>query len=152
LRFILQEDMTTYAEGLLVGFSPNAGEICMVRLRRPMDSSPYWYRGACLQVVDEDGCKNYFMILVDFGDVVVVDHSDLRRIPKRFVDFCPFVAQQAILKDVQNLDVSDALAQRVAELLPLYSKVECKVVDRDGAAYVIDIPSVSSVLRSEGLI
>jgi tudor domain-containing protein 1/4/6/7 len=144
--------MTTYAEGLLVGFSPNAGEICMVRFSRPMDSSPYWYRGACLQVVEEDGSKNYFMILVDFGNYAMVDHTDLRRIPKRFVNFCPFVAQQAVLKDVQNLDVSDALAERVAELLPLYSKVECKVVDREGPAYIIDIPSVSSVLRSEGLI
>ena len=144
--------MTTYAEGLIVGFSPNVSEISMVRFRRPMDSSPYWYRGACLQVVDEDNSKIYFMLLVDFGDMAIVDCADLRRIPKRFVDFCPFVAQQAILKDVQNLDVSEALAQRVAELLPLYCKVECKVVDRDGVAYVIDIPSVSSVLRSEGLI
>ena len=152
LRWILQEDMTTYAEGLIVGFSPNVSEISMVRFKRPMDSSPYWYRGACLQVVDEDNSKIYFMLLVDFGDMAIVDCADLRRIPKRFVDFCPFVAQQAILKDVQNLDVSEALAQRVAELLPLYCKVECKVVDRDGVAYVIDIPSVSSVLRSEGLI
>ena len=112
-----------------------------------------WYRGACLQIISDGSTNSFEFILVDFGSIVTCSAEDVRRIPKRFVDGHPFVAQHAILKGCEHMEVvSEILAKRVAELLPINAPVEVKVESRTDLAFVVDIPSVYSVLKSESLL
>ena len=112
-----------------------------------------WYRGACLQIISDGSTNSFEFILVDFGSIVTCSAEDVRRIPKRFVECLPYIAQHAILKGCENIsEVSENLAKRVAELLPVNTIVEVKVENRADTSYIVDIPSVYSVLKAEGLL
>ena len=141
--------MTQYATSVALGHTPTEGEICIVRSLEDGD----WYRGACVQVISGGSTNSFQFLLVDFGSVITCFADDVRRIPKRFVDGHPFVAQHAILKGCEHMEViSEILAKRVAELLPINAPVEVKVESRTDLAFVVDIPSVYSVLKSESLL
>ena len=141
-------EMAEYAKSVL-GHSPVVGEICIVRSIEENN----WFRGACLKRIEGGSTPTFEFALVDFGDVIQVFPDDIRRIPKRFVDVLPYVAQAVILKGCENMEeVGPNLIKRVKELLPINSHVDVNVKIMDSNLYIVDIPSVSSVLKNEGLI
>ncbi len=146
--------MTKYANSQMVGFAPTEGEICLLRLASPSSDAVTWRRAACLESTEQMGVKSFYLILVDSGEMVAgAEVSDLRRIPKRFVEGCPYLAHHAILRPTQHLEVISApLMERTAQLLPDGCEVDAEIVGRDAAAYVVEIPSVTNLLRAESLL
>ena len=137
--------MAEYASSLVLGHTPIEGEVCIVR---SMEDEG-WYRGACLQTAS----NSFQFLLVDFGSMVTCFTDDVRRMPKRFVECLPYVAQHAILKGCENIpEIGEDLAKRVTELLPVNALVEVKVENKADTSYVVDIPSVYSVLKAECLL
>jgi len=139
--------MSRYSEEILFGYTPVNGEICIVQ--SPKDGR--WCRAAVLQPTD---CNSVFLVfLVDYGEVLSIPVENMRRIPKRFVDCIPYIAHQAELNVCQGITkMDDKLRARVSALLPTNSRVSVRVVARSDVAYVVEIPSVSKVLREEGLV
>lgn len=140
--------MGRYASGIQLGYLPGVNEICMAR----SPSNGLWHRAACLMQVECYGSvSNCHVILVDRGSVELLDIADIRRIPRRFVDFCPFIAHQALIKELSAVEtVDDKLADRIRELLPAGSRVETSVIGREDAAYVVSIPQVTKMMIEEG--
>ena len=138
--------MCRYAEGIAGGHIPAETEICIVK--SPNDG--LWYRAAALQA--EANSSSFLCILVDYGQMLSVGVGDVRRIPKRFVELMPYVAQQAVLNDVKDGDVDEKLGARICSLLPENSFVSARVVGRSDLLYVVDIPSVGKILLQEGLL
>jgi len=145
----LQEDMRRYSEGILLAYVPKEGEICIVRSSK----DKLWYRAA---VLEPTSCPTELMcILVDYGTIIIVASEHIRKIPKRFVDYLPFVAQQAVLKELQHIapeDVDKKLVARISALLPEKSFITARVVGRNDHMYVVEIPSISKILLDEGLL
>ena len=149
--------MTSYAESQLVDFNPSEGEMCLLRRAPSLPSksaTPDWFRAACLRVSEDKDVKSFLLILVDSGEVVEdASVCDLRRIPKRFVTWCPYLAHHAILRPTLHMEnVSLQLMERTAQLLSPGSEVDAIIVERNGPAYVVDIDSVTNVLHSESLL
>lgn len=143
----LQVDLATYAESVSRGFTPQSGEICIIR----SSEDGHWYRAACLETQP----PVFLCYMVDYGKVLPVCFENIRRIPKRFVSFLPYQAATCVLKEMANVEpenISEKVVARVAELLPENKVVDATVVSFDGDVYVVDIPTVSSVLKKEGLI
>jgi hypothetical protein len=141
--------MAEYASSVVLGHTPAEGEICIVR---SMEDDG-WYRGTCLQVFSGGSTNSFQFLQVDFGSIITCFADDVRRIPKRFVESLPYVAQHAILKGCENItEISENLVRRSKELLPVNAPVEVKVESRFDTSYIVDIPSVYSVLKAEGLL
>lgn len=131
-----------YADGVSMGHTPGEGEICLVQ------SEGAWYRAACLDLNDP-----HLVLLVDYGKMMHARSADIRRIPKRFVAGLPFLASHSILKGFENEEEpASNVSARVSQLLPFGEVVDVTFIRRDGDAIVLDIPAVSAVLKSEGLI
>lgn len=139
--------MCCYCEETLVGYTPIENEICIVK--SPNDG--LWYRAAAASQATENPSV-FFCILVDYGQILEVGVQDIRRIPKRFVDYLPYIAQQAVLKEVKDVDIGERLDVRIRSLLPENSVVSARVVDRSDLLYIVDIPSVSKILKEERLL
>ena len=139
--------MTTYGQTLVVGHSPSLNEICMVR------DSDCWHRAACIQA---GATEQAMVVLVDSGETQCKVVTDILRIPKRFVDWCPFMANLSILNELRdNLESphNEKMRAIAAELLPPGSCVSLQIVAReaDGTVYV-DMPHLSTALKANGFI
>lgn len=121
-------------------------EVCIVK--SPKDG--LWYRAAVLRATDRPSVL--LCILVDYGQMLAVAVKDIRRIPKRFVDYMPYMVQQAVLSQVKDGHIDEKLGARICSLLPDNSFVPVRVVARNDLLYVVDIPSVSKILLEEGLL
>jgi len=144
----LQEDMRRYSEGIIIGYCPIEGEICIVK--SPKDGR--WYRAAVLQTTDS---PVVLCVLVDYGRIQTIAVEHIRKIPNRFINYIPFAAQQAVineLKDIAPGDMNEKLAARVSALLPHNSFVTTRVVGRNDPLYVVEIPSITNILLEEGLL
>lgn len=149
--------MASYGGGAALGHLPKVGEICLVFSKVEDGEKMAWYRAVCLDIISSDslGGRRFLCLQVDYGRIVAADVSDIRRIPKRLVHHLPYVAQQAVLLGCDGMEaIPDALAARVAELLPEGSCVEARVVGRQSESelLIVDVPSVSSALRQEGML
>lgn len=139
--------MRRYSEGIIIGHTPMEGEVCIVK--SPEDG--LWYRAAVLQATD----YSWLCILIDYGQILTISSEHIRRIPKRFVDYMPFVAQRAMLnelKDIAPEKIDERLVTRISTLLPENSFVSVRVVGQQDLAYVVEIPSVTKILLDEGLL
>ena len=145
IAFASQEEMCSYSEEILTGHTPVCNEVCIIK--SPVDG--LWYRAAMLSAQGSE----FAFILVDYGQLLSVAVGDIRRIPKRFVDSVPYIAQPAMLNEVRHvLELDDQLGARISALLPENSFVPLRVVSRNGRVYAVDIPSVSKILLEEGLL
>lgn len=108
-----------------------------------------------MEVVNEAAGKLYFCIQVDCGKLHYIDVTQIRRIPKRFVDYLPYLAQQTILEGTETLQVVETnLAHRFSELLPEGSIVTVTSAKRceGDEMYIVRLPEISATLTSEGLL
>lgn len=146
--------MAAYKGGTSFGHTPKVGEVCLVLSPLLVEDEEgegklVWYRAACLYMIESD---SYLCILVDYGRIVAVDSICIRRIPKRLVHFLPFVAQQAVLLGLEEGDVTEELVQRFKQLVPDGCQIEARVCKKEGEGYVIELPSIASILLQEGLL
>lgn len=97
--------------------------------------------------------NRFWCLQVDYGDTHIVDIDDIRRIPKRLIDFLPYLAVHAILEETKSMEeVKMDLINRFSDILPKNSKVTVNVVSREEVTYIVRIPEVSDILSSEGLL
>lgn len=136
---------------LLKCYEPKEGEVFLAR--SPLDG--FWYRSACLQIGPvKDGTDTKFDCLqVDYGKSMLITKDSILRIPKRFITYLPYMALMAGMKEfAPTYEVTDAVRARLTELFPENSTVEMSVINYADEIYIVDIPSVSSQLKAEGLI
>ncbi|KAI9555491.1 hypothetical protein GHT06_018006 [Daphnia sinensis] len=144
----LGEELEAYATAIVRGYGPKMNEICIARY-----PDGKWYRSACLDEIADPAGKRYMCIQVDYGETHIVDVDDIRRIPKRLIDYLPYQAQHTILEGTESMEeVKTELSTRLGELLPNNSQVTVSVVSRIEMAYVVRIPQISAILSSEGLL
>lgn len=137
-----------YATAIVRGYGPKMNEICIARY-----GDGKWYRSACIDVIEDPAGRRYMCIQVDYGETHIVDVDDIRRIPKRLIDYLPYLAQHTILEGTESMEeVKPELVTRFGEILPTNSKVTVSVISRVDIAYIIRIPEVSAILSSEGLL
>ena len=137
--------MSAYAETISRGHAPKAGEICIVQ----SSEDGAWYRAACMQAEQ----STFLCFQVDYGKVVTASLEQIRRIPKRLVEFLPYQAAHCVLQQFDNeVEVPVKVMERVAQLMPSNDVFDVTVIKFIEDRYIVDIPSVSSVLKQEGLI
>lgn len=140
--------MAIYAESISRGHSPKMNEICIARY-----ADGKWYRSACVDITEDVGGSVYSCVQVDCGNIQIIDVDSVRRIPKRFVEFLPFQAHQAILEGTETIEViQPELATRVFEILPANCVRTVSVVGRFDIAFIVRIPEVSDILVKESLL
>lgn len=130
------------------GHTPKSSEICIA-----LFPDGKWHRAACLEVIPDPSGTRFTCIEVDHGHMHVIDLEFIRRIPKRFVEFLPYLAQQTILEGTENMDqISAALSERFSDILSDNSIVSLTVVSRLDDIYIVRIPKVRDMLSQEGLL
>lgn len=140
--------MAEYASGISLGPVIEVNLIYMVKY-----PDGKWYRAVCVEATSYGAGNSYGFIQVDGGTYHCADVESVRRIPTRFVNFMPFLAQQGKLVEVESIpEVSEKLINRFSELLPAQSVVSAEVVRREELSYVVRLPEIGAVLSSEGLI
>lgn len=145
--FRVQEEMEDYAKAIARGHGPKLNEICLA-----LYPDGKWYRSVCLDVIADPAGSRYMCMQVDYGETHIIDIDDIRRIPRRFIDFLPYLAQHAILEGTDAMEeVKQDLVTRFSDILPKNSKVTVSVVSRVEITYIVRIPEVAEILASEGL-
>ncbi|XP_046653473.1 uncharacterized protein LOC124344087 [Daphnia pulicaria] len=143
----LEEEMEDYAKAIARGHGPKLNEICLA-----LYPDGKWYRSVCLDVIADPAGSRYMCLQVDYGETHIIDIDDIRRIPRRFIDFLPYLAQHAILEGTDAMEeVKQDLVTRFSDILPKNSKVTVSVVSRVEITYIVRIPEVAEILASEGL-
>ncbi len=91
---------------------------------------------------------------VDYGKTMIIPKEKILPIPKRFITFLYYMSVPVAMKEFAPIfEVTPSVGARLKELLPEGKLLEdISVVSSDVDKFLVDIPSVSSTLITEGLI
>ncbi|KAK7066619.1 hypothetical protein SK128_014278 [Halocaridina rubra] len=123
---------------------PFLGELCFAKWKE--DGA--WYRAACIEV----GVDVFVVFLVDFGNTIVIEKSDIRKMRPDFLKI-PCIVRHCILKGISEEGVQTAASPRLKELMPPNTIMRASITEYpEEEVYVIDLPAISHALINEGLV
>ncbi|XP_025158502.1 uncharacterized protein LOC105185606 [Harpegnathos saltator] len=129
-------------------YIPRQQELCLALYEEA------WYRALCLNPkLSHTTCEIFF---IDYGNVEIVEHKDVRLMPKDFIR----PAAMANICTVVNLapvdstgNYSAAIKQKLSELVTLNTFVKVKIVECvENGEYKIELPEIHAALVEQGLV
>ncbi|XP_018372294.1 PREDICTED: uncharacterized protein LOC108767096 isoform X2 [Trachymyrmex cornetzi] len=129
-------------------YIPRTQELCLALY----DGS--WYRAVCLNPKESQRTAQIFFI--DYGNVELVEHKDIRLMPKDFIlpqafaNMCNLVNLAPVDRNGQH---SEAVQKKLKELITENSFIKIKIVEySEDGCYKIEVPDVHDMLIKHSLV
>ncbi|XP_018341604.1 PREDICTED: uncharacterized protein LOC108748097 isoform X2 [Trachymyrmex septentrionalis] len=129
-------------------YIPRTQELCLALY------GGIWYRAVCLNPKESHRTAQIFFI--DYGNVELVEHKDIRLMPKDFIlpqafaNMCNLVNLAPVDRNGQY---SEAVQKKLKELIMENSFIKIKIVEySEDGCYKIEVPEVRAMLIKHGLV
>ncbi|XP_031847510.1 vreteno isoform X2 [Nomia melanderi] len=143
---IMPKMMTEYCEKSKY-YIPREKELCLALF----DNG--WYRAVCLRRTETPTASDIFF--VDFGNIEVVAHTDIRLMPKDFLTPNALASICKIVNIVPNnkeTQYSAEIEKRIAELIVVHKCIKIKIIECSDGIYNVEVPLIRDELIKDGLI
>ncbi|KAK9296207.1 hypothetical protein QLX08_009706 [Tetragonisca angustula] len=145
---IMPKKITTFCETTDY-YIPRKSELCLALY------GDKWYRGVCLS--PRYSSTTSIVFFVDFGNTEIVNHKDIRLMPKDFITPCALANICNIVNIAptdNNGQYSSEIKKRISELVIPDDFIKIKIVDceLESKIYNVELPLVKDKLIEEGLI
>ncbi|XP_050535035.1 uncharacterized protein LOC126902057 [Daktulosphaira vitifoliae] len=120
-------------------YTPQLDELCVIKY-----NDGKWYRGVCKAINDDGDKTTFFISLLDWGEFIMVNASNIRKIRPFFIQHTP-LAVKCVLRDLKLSRIPKKI------LWKLSNKVfNCNIVTRVGPTYYeIKSKQITSLLKNK---